>query len=168
MSILESLDLSYPELFVRLGFTVWLFAMAIWDIRSARIPNWLTFPVMLTVGAWRLYQQVWIILPIWVVLYLIWRVNILGGGDAKLLMGLFALFPTYEFALVFSVVVLAVSLVLLMRKYWRRRPAEMAYGVAQRFHAGQIFPTQEELQSEGKQYAWTFCLPGLIYLWWLW
>lgn len=160
--------LSDPLLPVKVGLTAWLVAIAIWDVRTARIPNWLTFPVMLAAGAWRLYQGVWIVLGIWVLLYLIWRVNIIGGGDAKLLMGLFALFPTFEFAFLFSVVVLAVSLPLLWARHWWRRPAEIAQGVVQRIASGQIFPTHEELHTQGQQYAWTFCLPGVIYLWWLW
>ncbi|MBS1253499.1 MAG: hypothetical protein MAG451_02548 [Anaerolineales bacterium] len=158
-----------PEaLGLRLGLSAWLVAIAIWDVRTTRIPNWLTFPVMLAAGAWRLYHSVWIVLPIWVLIYMIWRVNIIGGGDAKLLMGLFALFPTFDFAFLFAAVVLVASLPLLYRKHWWRRPAGVAQGVVQRINSGQIFPTQEELHTEGQQYAWTFCLPGLIYLWWLW
>lgn len=168
LGLVEGLGFSPEGLALRLGLTAWLVAISIWDVRTARIPNWLTFPVMLGAGIWRLYQGVWIVLPIWVLLYVIWRVNIVGGGDAKLLMGLFALFPTFEFAFLFAVVVLVVSLPLLYRKHWWRRPAEMAQGVVQRINSGQIFPTQEELHSEGEQYAWTLVLPGLIYLWWLW
>lgn len=168
LSTIQGLDLPYQELAIRVVLSAWLVAISIWDVRTARIPNWLTFPVMLAVGAWRLYGGMWIVLPIWVLIYMIWRVNIIGGGDAKLLMGLFALFPTFEFAFLFSVVVLVVSLPLLYRKHWWRGPAEMAQGVVQRINTGQIFPTQEELHAEGHQYAWTFCLPGLIYLWWLW
>lgn len=162
------LSLSPEAVALRVALSLWLVATSVWDIRTARIPNWLTLPMMLTAGAWRLYQQVWIILPVWVLIYMIWRVNVIGGGDAKLLMGLFALFPTFEFVFPFSVVVLIVSLPLLFRRHWWRRPAEMAQGVAQRISSGQIFPTQEELHTHGQQYAWTFCLPGLIYVWWLW
>ncbi len=158
----------WPSLALRAALSLWLVAIAVWDARTARIPNWLTFPVMLAAGAWRLYQGVWIILGIWVLIFLIWKVNIIGGGDAKLLMGLFALFPTFEFAFLFAVVVLIVSLPLLYAKHWWRQPAEMVQGVAQRVRSGQIFPTHEELHAQGQQYAWTFCLPGLIYLWWLW
>jgi len=168
LSTVQGFGLSYQELTLRLGLSAWLITIAVWDMRTARIPNWLTFSVMLAAGAWRLYHQIWLILPIWILIYMIWRVNIIGGGDAKLLMGIFALFPTFDFAFLFAVVVLVVSLPLLYRKHWWRRPAQMAQGVAERVSSGQIFPTQEELHTEGQQYAWTFCLPALIYLWWLW
>lgn len=162
------LDWAPAELALRIGLSIWLVAISVWDMQTARIPNWLTFPVMLAAGAWRLYQQAWIVLPIWVLIYFVWRVNIIGGGDAKLLMGEFALFPTWEFALVFAVVVLVASLPLLYRKYWWRGRVEMAQGVAQRISSGQIFPTHEELHSQGEQYAWTLALPALIYVWLFW
>ena len=103
----------------------------------------------------RLYQGRLYVLAIWVLLYLIWRMNIMGGGDAKLLMGLFALFPTYEFALIFSVLVLAALTPTMIVRHWGKRPSD-------------LLPTQEELRTKGQQYAWVFCLPGVVYLWWLW
>ena len=116
----------------------------------------------------RLYQGRLYVLAIWVLLYLIWRLNIMGGGDAKLLMGLFALFPTYEFALLFSVLVLAALTPAMIIRHWGRHPIDLVAGVAGRLRQGRLLPTQEELRTQGKQYAWVFCLPGVVYLWWLW
>jgi len=151
-----------------MALTAWLIAVAVWDRRRGIIPNWLTLPVMLAVGGVRLYQGQPLVLAIWVVLYLIWRVNIMGGGDAKLLMGLFALFPTYEFALIFSVLVLIALTPAMIVRHWGRRPIDLLAGVVGRLRQGRLLPTQEELRTQGKQYAWVFCLPGVIYLWWLW
>lgn len=152
----------------RLVITAWLAAVSLWDVRRAIIPNWLTLPAMLAAGGWRLYQGRWYVLLMWALLYLLWRVNIMGGGDAKLLMGLFALFPTYDFALLFSLLVLAVTLPLLAARHWGKRPTDLFRGVADRIGQGRLLPTREELETRGQQYAWTFCLPGVIYLWWLW
>jgi Flp pilus assembly protein protease CpaA len=153
---------------VRLALTAWLIAVAVWDWRRAIIPNGLTLPLMLAAGGVRLYQRQLHVLVIWALLYLIWRVNIVGGGDAKLLMGLFALFPTFEFALLFSVLVLVISLPLLIARHWGKRPADLAAAFAERIGQRRLLPTREELESKGQQYAWTFCLPGVVYLWWLW
>ena len=155
-------------LLARLAITAWLGAVAVWDWRTALIPNWLTLPVMAVAGGLRLYQGRWYLLFIWALLYLIWRVNILGGGDAKFLMGLFALFPTYEFALLFCTMVLAISIPLLVVRHWGKRPAELLQAAIGRVAAGRLLPTREELERRGQQYAWTFCLPGVVYLWWLW
>jgi len=157
-----------PALTIRLVLTCWLVAAAVWDWRRGIIPNWLTLPVMLAVGGMRLYQGQPQVLAIWVVLYLIWRMNIMGGGDAKLLMGLFALFPTYEFALLFLVLVLIALTPVLIVRHWGKRLGDLVVGVVSRIRLGHLLPTQEELRTQGKQYAWVFCLPGVIYLWWLW
>ena len=151
-----------------MALTVWLVAVAAWDWRRALIPNWLTLPVMLAAGGVRLYQGHLYVLVLWVLLYLIWRVNIVGGGDAKLLMGLFALFPTYEFALLFSILMLAVSVPLIIARHWGKRPSDLAAAVTDRIGQGRFLPTREELEVRGKQYAWTFCLPGIVYLWGFW
>jgi Flp pilus assembly protein protease CpaA len=153
---------------VRMALTAWLVAVAVWDWRRGIIPNWLTLPVMLAAGGVRLYQGHLYVLAIWVLLYVIWRLNIMGGGDTKLLMGLFALFPTYEFALLFSVLVLAALTPTLIVRHWGKRPADLVVGVVSRIRLGHLLPTQEELRTQGKQYAWVFCLPGVIYLWLLW
>ena len=153
---------------VRMALTAWLVAVAVWDWRRGIIPNRLTLPVTLAVGGVRLYQGQLQVLAIWVVLYLIWRMNIMGGGDAKLLMGLFALFPTYEFALLFSILVAAVLTPAIIVRHWGRHPGDLVVGVVSRIRLGHLLPTQEELRTKGQQYAWVFCLPGVVYLWWMW
>jgi len=168
--MLEALEVFMRSLSlgIRPALTCWLIAVVIWDRRRAIIPNWLTLPVMLAAGGVRLYQGHLYVLAIWVLLYLIWRVNIVGGGDAKLLMGLFALFPTYEFALLFSILVLVVSVPMIIARHWGKRPSDLAAALADRIGEGRFLPTREELETKGRQYAWTFCLPGVVYLWWLW
>jgi Flp pilus assembly protein protease CpaA len=109
-----------------------------------------------------------VILGIWVLIFSLWELNIIGGGDAKLLMGLFALFPTYEFALLFAILVLAVSVPMIIARHWGKRPSDLAAAVADRIGRGRFLPTREELETKGQQYAWTFCLPGVVYLWGFW
>jgi Flp pilus assembly protein protease CpaA len=165
MSTLPSETLT---LLAKLVITAWLGAVAVWDWRTGRIPNWLSLPVMALGGGLQLYRGRWIILLIWVLLYLIWRVHIIGGGDAKLLMGLFALFPTQQFALVFGVVTLVVSVPLMVMQHWSGSPVEVLRSIMKTLGSGNPLPTQEDLETHGRRYAWTFCLAGVIYLWWFW
>ena len=139
--------------------------VAIWDARNARIPNWLTFPIMLVAGGYRLYEGRWHFAWAWVVIFLLWQLNVLGGGDAKLLMGLVALFPEPLFLLVFAMVGLTVRVPLIVRKYWGRRPLDLMASVINRLRGGRFVPSRAELQKHGHSYAWTYCLPGVIYLW---
>jgi Flp pilus assembly protein protease CpaA len=99
---------------------------------------------------------------------LIWRIHIIGGGDAKFLMGLFALFPTQQFVLLFGLIVLAVSIPLMILKHWSSDPLQILQSIAGTLRSGDPLPTQEDLESQGRRYAWTFCLPGIVYTWWFW
>jgi Flp pilus assembly protein protease CpaA len=148
--------------------TAWLGAVAVWDWRTGRIPNWLSLPMVALAGGLQLYQGRWYILLIWAALYLIWRVHIIGGGDAKVLMGLFALFPTQQFALLFGVIVLAVSIPLILIKHWSGSPVRALRSLVKTMGSGNPLPSREDLETYGRRYAWTFCLPGVVYLWWFW
>lgn len=161
---------------LKVAITCWLVAIAVWDHLSRRVPNWLVLPVM---GGAMVYQVYLFVvdrtasglgfaLVAWVVLLLLWQMRIFGGGDAKLLMALFALFPTVQFLIFFSLVVLVVSLPLLVYQLVKRRGVSLLAGLRERARTGQWLPTDRELQVRGRPYCWTLALPGVIYLWWLW
>jgi Flp pilus assembly protein protease CpaA len=141
--------------------------VAVWDWRTGLIPNWLVLPAVALTGGYRLYQGNWYVVLIWAVLFLIWRVHIIGGGDAKLLMGLFALFPTLQFALLFGGLVLAVSVPLIVIRHWSRQPGKILESIAKTMRSGNPLPSREDLEKHGQRYAWTLCLPGIVYAWWL-
>jgi len=156
----------------KLAVTAWLAIVAVWDSRTGLIPNWLTLPVALVGGALSLYagpmEARVILLLCWAVLLIIWQLHIFGGGDAKFLMGLFALFPRVDFALVFCIVLFLVTLPLVIVKLWRQRPEERQQKLAARLRAGQFLPTSEELKQRGQRVVWTHSLAGAVALWLLW
>jgi Flp pilus assembly protein protease CpaA len=186
-------------LLLKLAITAWLGLVAFWDLRTARIPNQLTFPAMTVTGGFRLCLGLWcLFLPLtahggnpassdygclegnmqgmgnllftliaWAMIFGGWKLNIMGGGDAKLNMVLFALFPTYSFTLTFCLLALAALLPLLVLQYRGKYPLNVPGEMAFRLRTG-LFPSREELERTGQQYAWVFCLPGVIYLWLLW
>ncbi len=163
--------LSQPDLFLvaRVALTVWLLAAAASDIRTGRIPNWMTLPVMAGVG---LYQLVighqWQIIVFWLVLFVLWELNFMMAGDAKLLMGLFALFPTLDYAVVLMVGGMIELIPLLILRYRSRPLTTTLTSVALRVQNGQLVPTRDELRNEGRRLAWVFCLPSIVYVWWFW
>ena len=156
----------------RVVVTLWLAAISVWDRRQRRVPNWLVLPVMGTAFLWQVYvsivqRQTTVLFAgiAWAVVFALWRGHVFGGGDAKLLMALLALFPTTEFLVLFSVVVCLLSIPLLIHKHVRvgGRPLLNA---RQRLAGGHLLPTAEELRTEGRPHCWTFALPGVIYVWW--
>lgn len=104
----------------------------------------------------------------WAFCFLLWELHVLGGGDAKTLMGIFALFPSTDFVFFLAVAMLVLSMPLLLLKMRGRRLSELLAQLAKRLRSKSLLPTQRELETEGRPYAWTFCLPGVLYLWLLW
>ena len=184
---------------LRLVLSAWLVAVAIWDLRTGRVPNKLTLPVMLAFGLYRLVQSLsswlwsiagrgdigpeWLLalkpyltsLPspafvwiAWIAIFVLWNLHFMGGGDAKLLMGMVAVFARPEFLLVLALGILAVGVPLIFLTYRQTRLGALLRGALGRVLTGRFLPTEEELAERGKPYAWLFCLPGVIYAWLLW
>ncbi|MBM4429673.1 MAG: hypothetical protein FJ026_04895 [Chloroflexi bacterium] len=104
----------------------------------------------------------------WACVFVLWELHILGGGDTKTLMGILALFPSGDFVAFLAAAVLVLSLPLLTLRLRGRRWPDVANALHKRLERGSLFPTQRELQEQGRPYAWTFCLPAVIYVWLLW
>ena len=157
------------DLLLRVGLTVWLIAVAWSDIRTGKIPNWMTLPVMLVAAVYSIATGGhWVILPIWVALFFVWKLNFMMAGDAKLLMGLFALFPSIEFATVLAVGALIELIPLLILRYARQPLATSFWNLALRLQNRDLIPTRDELVRDGKRLAWVFCFPAIAYIWWFW
>lgn len=156
-------------LLARVALTVWLLGVALSDIRTGRIPNWLTLPVMLAAGVYGiLFARQWVIIPIWIVLFILWEMNFMMAGDAKLLMALFALFPTLGFALVLMAGGLIALVPLLFLRYRRQPLTATLWSAALRVQNRALVPTREELVRDGQRLAWVFALPAVVYVWWFW
>lgn len=177
--------------------TLWLLTIAYVDARTATISNRLTLPAMALLGGWRVVRGACYVLGVaiaqfglstgrweqcsvadahallfvlgaWGFCFALWELHILGGGDVKLLMGILALFPSANFVVFLSLAVLILSLPLLLVRLRGKKLRDFPQALRKRLSAGSLFPTQRELEEEGRPYAWTFCVPGVIYLWFLW
>ena len=104
----------------------------------------------------------------WALCFVLWELHIIGGGDAKTLMAIFALFPSADFGLFLCIGVLVLSLPLLLLRLRGRGIRGHWEALRTKLTEGPLLPTQHELETEGRPYAWTFCLPGVVYLWFLW
>ena len=156
----------------RVAVTLWLAVLSLWDRWQRRVPNWLVLPSMGAAFLWQVYvsivqrpNPVVFVVIAWIVVFAMWRGHIFGGGDAKLLMALFALFPTIDFLVLFSAVVCLTSIPLLVLKYVRPGAGSPLQRAHQRLVGRHLLPTAEELRTEGRPHCWTFALPGVIYLW---
>ena len=163
----------WPGLAFKVVVTLWLIAVSVWDRLERRVPNWLVLPVMGVAFTWQLYSSVIrksvddivFISLAWLVIFTIWRANVFGGGDAKLLMGLFAMFPTMQFLMLLAVLVVVVSAPLVV--YRRVKRLRSTHTTDQPSPKKSLFPTAEELRTKGEPNCWAFALPGVIYAWWV-
>jgi Flp pilus assembly protein protease CpaA len=104
----------------------------------------------------------------WGLCFVLWELHIVGGGDAKTLMGLLALFPSASFGAFLCAGVLVLSVPLLVMELRRKGPRAYWEALREKLTEGPLLPTERELETKGRPYAWTFCLPGVVYLWFLW
>jgi Flp pilus assembly protein protease CpaA len=167
-------DLPALHLAVQLVLSAWMVTVAWLDHHTGRIPNMITAPVFLGVGAWRLFEGATgapmrlLVVVAWALVFLLWMAHFIGGGDAKFLMGLYALFPSMEFTAVLALILLALMVPLVVWELRTRATAGAVGGVWRRVATGQVLPTRRELEEKGRRYAWTFAIPALIYTWLYW
>ena len=144
-----------------------MIALFIWisinDFKTRRVPNAITYPLML-VGIVRAVSfRDGIFLLYWIVFFTLWTTRFMGGGDAKLLMGLFGLFPDFQLAWLVAFGILVTGLPYLAYKYrhqWRTIPRALFWRLITR----QFLPNQVEFEKEAVPYAFSFCLAGAAYL----
>ena len=133
------------------------------DFKTRRVPNAVTYPLMV-VGILRAIAFRDGIFPLyWVVFFTLWTTRFMGGGDAKLLMGLFGLFPDFQLAWLVALSILVTGLPYLAYKYrhqWRSIPRTLFWRLITR----QLLPNQAEFEKEAVPYAFSFCLAGAAYV----
>lgn len=93
------------EVLMRCTLTALLAALAAFDVHNRRVPNAVTLAL---VGLASLFvplrwwdhslgsQAVFIVVTTWLVCLALWWLRVVGGGDAKLLIGLLTLLPSVE------------------------------------------------------------------------
>lgn len=153
---------------------VHLAVVGAWDLRTRRVPNGFTLPGIGLVLLWRAVRVVALAraglpllpelapVPYWAATWALWAAGMMGGGDAKLLMLLFGVFPTPRFlGLLLAVTGLTMAAVLTWRYGRRRRIGLLVSGLLFRLTHGRLFPTEAELAAEGEPTAFLFSAAGL-------
>lgn len=173
MDVLAGLP-SGVKLILPIAITAWMVAVSVMDHRTGRIPNSWTAPVLFGVGFLRMVELLRGdlarigLLVAWVLVFALWMLHFIGGGDAKFLMAELALFPFMDFVAVLALVLLVITVPLLLMELRGRRASQVQGSLKDRLVLGQILPTAEELHQRGRRYAWTFAVPGIIYTWFYW
>lgn len=103
-------------------------ALSIYDLSTRRVPNWVTFPLLLT----GMFIHAPGTLETWLgtaILFAFWQFETLGGGDAKLWMALLWLAPPILAHTAFFVLFGSMLLTALAQLLWRKLRRQPVTGV---------------------------------------
>ena len=159
MSPLQMLDLA-----VRIALTIWMFWISYSDRRDGLIPNKLTAPVFLGVGLFQIvYGILTVVSPLpnewyrifaipvaYAIIFGLWMLHFIGGGDAKFLMALFALFPTMQFVAVLALVLLIITVPIFIWDTVQQKPASLWRALRDRLLTGAVPPDGGGAAGAGK------------------
>ena len=149
----------------RLMVTGALMTMAVVDRKTGQVPLGLTWPFMLAgafAAAARAITLDFRVLPYWLAVLLVFHWNILGGGDAKLLLGVFGLYPTPAMLLAHTIVVLVRSVGTTIYRY---RHQALSHFLKTNLSFLKVGVTDEELQKRGIRATWGYALATALVLW---
>jgi len=146
-----------------IGMAALFVQISVNDFKTRLVPNAITYPLMLIGLVRAIAFRDGIFLLYWAVLFTLWTVRFMGGGDAKLLMGLFGLYPDFQLVWFVAASIIVTGLPYLAYKYrreWRTIPRAIFWRLITR----QFLPSQAEFEKEAVPYAFSFCLAGAMYL----
>ena len=142
-----------------------LVTMTVVDWKTGEVPPSLTWPIVLA-GAFAAFSRAVTldlgVLPYWLAILLEFRWNILGGGDTKLLLGVFGLCPTPEMLLAHSLVVLIRSIGTTLYRYRGQALAHFLKINGTFWRRGW---SDQDLQTQGVRATWGYALATAIVLW---
>ncbi len=161
-----------------------LLAAGIIDRAKGIVPMEITYPLMLAGIVRAVVLSDPSFLLYWFALAIIYLCNVIGGGDVKLLMGMFGLFPHFDFFVVMEIVIIATHLPIVVYRHLRRaanrtfvkellarihiRSIELMTGQTTTHElARQVIaqrPSDVELSRRGDRLAIVFSLGGVLYL----
>ena len=145
-------------------------AMACVDRRTGIVPPGLSLP-LLSVAALAAFARFGLtrdlaVVPYWLGILLLYRLNAFGGGDAKLVLAQFGLWPDARLLQWHIAVQLGAGIPLLVWKHRRAlaHPRALAGEIVARLITRQVVPTDAELE-QGERATWMFALAGVLYVW---
>lgn len=156
-------QVSIPIPLVALGVLfVWL---SINDWIHCQVPNWATYPLIVVALVRAVIERDVSWWPYWFGAFFLYQLHFFAGGDLKILVGLFGLFPDPHLLYVIALGKIVLGGPYLVYKYarqWRTLPQRMIW----RAVTFQVLPSAEELRREGKPYVFSTCLSAIAY--WIW
>jgi Flp pilus assembly protein protease CpaA len=165
------------ELVIRVGISVILIGLALYDLKRCLVPNLVVMPLLVTVIPLNTARfaagtialgHIGLIALAWAVCLFLWAMRVFGGGDVKLAMALIGMFPEIRLVnILVGVLVIGHFAILLNRDGWtgfRQLKAIILDALVTR-----KLPTPAEIQAaalaQRSPVTYLISGAGLIYLW---
>lgn len=153
-------------LYFAIGVTIYLVLVSAWDLYQGRVPNFLTLPLMIALLGWRLIGLEIGFLFYWVGCYIFWSTGVIGGGDAKLLMILFGLFPQVSFFYTLIAIAGIMLVAVLLARYAKVKKTSLFFHrMSYRLSHLKLFPQKKELDIYGEPFTLFISFAGITYVW---
>ena len=145
--------------------SLFMLSVAIIDLGTRRVPLWLTLPAMIGAIVYQLWWggNITGLIIAWGVAFLMWKLKLYGGGDAKVLMALFGFYPLLSLAWAQVAVSLSVAVPWLLFKY-RHQLQKSMVTVGTMAVTGNIFPATRGYRKNGHPVIWVYALGWLLWL----
>jgi hypothetical protein len=142
-------------------FDAVLLGIAILDLWTGQVSKRWIYPIVVAGLVRNLVVAEFAFFPIWLLLLFLYSLNIAGGADVKLLMGLFALWPNLDFALCVSAVHVGSALPVLAFRYLPSIGSVLGR-LFTRLVGKQWLPTEAD-HAKAVRFIFSFCLAGMVY-----
>ena len=165
------------EIIVRVGMSVILIGLALYDLKHCLVPNLVVMPLLfatIPLNATRLatgavsVEQIGLISIAWAICLFLWAMRVFGGGDVKLAMVLIGLFPEIWLVNILVAVLVLGHLILLFNRDSRANLRRLDVIVTAALIT-QKLPTPDEIQAVAltrrSPVAYLISTAGLIYIW---
>lgn len=161
-----------------------LLAVGVIDLAKGVVPIEITYPLMLAGIVRAIIVGDLSFLLYWFALAIIYLFNVVGGGDMKLLMGMFGLWPHLDFFIVMEIVIIATHLPIVLYRHLQIGKLRAQWGTIFAWARVKLIdltigeatpndllrqaiahrPTSEALSQRGDRLAIAFAFGGIVYL----
>lgn len=156
--------LSVSSLPINLVALAGLGILAVVDLRTHRVPQILTLPALVALGAWRVWRGDWIVVAYWLAAFWVYVVHVCNAGDVKVLMIELALWPSVGFVAVAGITVAVVGTAVSIVRCGGVRPFLRSLRVAAaRLLAGRL-PSEAELRFYGSPQVFLYVAGAAVYV----
>jgi Flp pilus assembly protein protease CpaA len=149
---------------VNLAALAVLVAVSIVDLRTRRVPQIVTMPLLALLCLWRLWRGDSIVFLYWLAAFSLYAFHVCGAGDVKVILIELALWPSAAFVIVLGLTVAVLGTLVSTVHYRSIRACLRRLQIAGARLLSGCAPSETELAASGAPQVFLFVAGAAIYL----